>query len=167
MAVVLPLGSRDVFFREDRHLLHGYWRLWPGSRARRFHLQDFIHFNSEGEFDLVYSRVDLRDASKMVYGEYTFPFHSGIYMRVSEDIFNSEKLDVGHPAFNQPPSEQSFSERLDITFSWRGEIRMTLGVNNLNNYIVWQHGEFKYEAVAEPIVMRREKRPSVFGLLHE
>jgi hypothetical protein len=54
-----------------------------------YHVQDFIHFNSEGEFDLVYSRVALPDARKQVYGEHGFPFYSGVYVRVSEGIFDS------------------------------------------------------------------------------
>ena len=58
--------------------------------ALELHRQDFIHFNVKGEFDLVYSRVDL-DAmtQKERYGEHGFPFYFGDYVPVSEEIFDS------------------------------------------------------------------------------
>ena len=83
------------------------------------------------------------------------------------DCLEEEKLDAGHPAFTQP---KSFSKLLEIKFSRNGKIRMRLGdlmTNNLKSHVNWEGGEFEYEAVAEPTVIRREKKPLVAGLLHE
>ncbi|KAF8691584.1 hypothetical protein AX14_002769 [Amanita brunnescens Koide BX004] len=130
MAVVLPLGSRDVAnIRDDRHLLQGYWR--HQGVGKELIINNIIHFNSRGALDFSYSRV--RPGAESKEGD----FHTGVYEPVSRRMFDDYlKEEDGCPDF----TELSPIRQLKITHD-----AIILGVGNK-----WERGEFLIEAVDKP-----------------